>query len=138
MGYTHYFEGIGPLTPEFVADVQKIVDTAEAQGIRICGWDGNGAPLITVEEVALNGTDDLSHESFNLGGPDWAFCKTARKPYDAVVVGAILVAAKKHYPTARISSDGEWDDTSDHYGTWQQPRALYLAALGEEPSNPLT
>ncbi len=37
---------------------------------------------------------------------DFAFCKTARKPYDPVVV-SILVAARDIAPDAiRISSDG--------------------------------
>lgn len=70
----------------------------------------------------------------------WAFCKTARKPYDAVV-GAILIAAKDAFGARiEISSDGHFNDgqaSRDSHGTWADARALYEAALGRPAKDPL-
>jgi hypothetical protein len=52
------------------------------------------------------------------------FCKTAQKPYDAVVT-AILIRAKEIYGSCvSISSDGDWSE-------WQDGRNLYEAVFGE-------
>lgn len=48
------------------------------------------------KEIWLNGVGDDSHETFLLDFKgSWAFCKTARKPYD-LAVKAILILAEKH------------------------------------------
>lgn len=84
---------------------------------------------------------DLSHETFYWAGipeqSEWrkgeshyfSFCKTAMKPYDAVVT-AILIRAKTIYGSCvEISSDGEWQE-------WQAGRDLYEAVFGEVAPNP--
>jgi hypothetical protein len=74
--------------------------------------------------LKFNGTGELSHEDFsarehfkqNLESRPYSvqdgfnFCKTARKPYDKVVVACLIVL--KHYLGAQIevSSDGESSD----------------------------
>jgi hypothetical protein len=52
------------------------------------------------------------------------FCKTAYKPYDAVVT-AVLIRAKEIYGTVvEIYSDGNWDE-------WRAGRDLYERVFGE-------
>jgi hypothetical protein len=71
-------------------------------------------------------------------GLRWAFCKTARKPYDAAV-GAVLIRAKAIFGNAAdISSDGRFDDESDDYATWAGARRLYRSVFGEEGTSPMT
>lgn len=96
------------------AAARKIIAAAESQGIAIRGGEGTGSPQITPEHISLNGdaAAGLDHETFFLGKHPYStshlseFCKTARDPYDAVVV-SILAVAKKIAPLAlHISSDG--------------------------------
>lgn len=93
--------------------------------------DGEGTTLITAPEqlftgyeddagrdlICFNGDErnghDLGHETFYLTreGRGFSFCKTARKPYDWLVVAALLLV-EKHCPGCyEIDSDGnakEW------------------------------
>ena len=118
MGYTHYWEIKKPLTDELLKDIsektQQIVDLAKEDGIIICNGMGEegSEPTITPTYISLNGCEteeeDNANESFYLSLEDKGshFCKTARKPYDAVVV-SILKYCKDTYPEYfKISSDG--------------------------------
>lgn len=71
------------------------------------------------ENESLN---DLGHETFFLTRKAWkqenhraqdnalfAFCKTARKPYD-LMVQACLILYKHYFPCVTISSDGNMDE----------------------------
>jgi hypothetical protein len=91
-------------------------DEAPKGPFKIMGPNGTGKPQLDNKKIALNGEEksdvgDLAHETFWLdkNAPKdkaWSFCKTERKPYDAVVV-SILAMAKKVAPKAiSISSDG--------------------------------
>jgi hypothetical protein len=125
-------------------DAKTICDYANANGIRIRNGNGEGEPEFTEFYFSINGDAeaftsdgrDLAHESFYWAGiptqsewrkddPDFfEFCKTAYKPYDAVVT-AILIRAKSIYGSCvRISSDGEWHE-------WQAGRDMYEAIFGE-------
>jgi hypothetical protein len=125
-------------------DAKTICDYANANGIRIRNGNGEGEPEFTEFYFSINGDAeaftsdgrDLAHESFYWAGiptqsewrkddPDFfEFCKTAYKPYDAVVT-AILIRAKSIYGSCvRISSDGEWQE-------WQAGREMYEAIFGE-------
>jgi hypothetical protein len=125
-------------------DAKTICDYANANGIRIRNGNGEGEPEFTEFYFSINGDAeaftsdgrDLAHESFYWAGiptqsewrkddPDFfEFCKTAYKPYDAVVT-AILIRAKSIYGSCvRISSDGEWSE-------WQAGRDMYEAIFGE-------
>ena len=119
MGYTHYWTKKKKWPAAKVS--AAIQDMAEV--IRRCEMplaDGHGEPgtepVIGPDFIAFNGVGELSYETFcfpGFGGgfhPDFAFCKTVRKPYDTIVVACLLVA-KHHLGTAiKVSSDGDWED----------------------------
>ena len=123
MGYTHYFKEL-VTDATFSPLVADIVDVAGKHGIRVCGPMGDGEPVINEGNVALNGDGEqgLDHESFVLPSKplEWFnFCKTARKPYDAVVVATLILAIVNEQPGwESIASDGGWSD-------WVDPRGGY-------------
>lgn len=126
MGYSHYYYQKRDFTPvewvSIISAAQRAIDLAAQKEIRICDGLGEGyRPTLGSGAICLNGDAfrDEDYETFVLyrvkpANPSWrkddpeyfAFCKTARKPYDFVVV-RILAAARKIAPDAiRISSDG--------------------------------
>jgi hypothetical protein len=150
MGYTHYTyrprknAGSAYMFGKLALDAKTICDYANANGIRIRNGNGEGEPEFTEFYFSINGDAsaftsegrDLAHETFYWAGiptqsewrkdePDFfEFCKTAYKPYDAVVT-AILIRAKTIYGSCvSISSDGEWSE-------WQAGRDMYEAIFGE-------
>ena len=113
MGYTHYWRQSRSFTAQewarITAEANRILSAA-ANAVQLCGPMGNGVPEVTKGCIALNGdeTKGEDHESFvlNREAEEFAFCKTARKPYDPVVV-SILCAARDIAPDAiKVSSDG--------------------------------
>ncbi len=107
MGYTHYWRGWVTLSDSFITDVQAII---EQSGVTIAGWDGEGEPTLTNEEIRLNGSvvGDNDHETFlliNGVNRSTSFCKTAHKPYD-IVVAAILLRAANLNKGFKVESDG--------------------------------
>jgi len=113
-GYSHYWEQSRDFTNDEWSKIARaakaIVRKAESKGIAIRGGDGNGKPVINGNEIVLNGDEEAgeAHETFDITKKQgrWAYCKTARKPYDAVVV-SILAVAKKVAPDAiDVDSDG--------------------------------
>jgi hypothetical protein len=165
MGYTHYVErpvknaGSAYMFGKLALDAKKLCDYANANGIRIRNGEGLGEPEFTEFDFSINGdaegfTDngrDLAHETFYWAGiptqpkyregePEFfSFCKTAYKPYDAVIT-AILIRAKHIYGSCvRISSDGDWDGNPnfpDGYGSWENGRELYETVFGERAECP--
>ncbi len=144
MGYTHYNyrprnnAGSAYMYGKLALDAKAICEHAYTIGIKLGDWSGeNGtSPQFTEGEFSLNGIDDMSHETFTWKAMptqvEWRknepeifdFCKTAMKPYDAVVT-AILIRAKEIYGSCvSISSDGDWSE-------WQDGRNLYEAVFGE-------
>jgi len=151
MGYTHYFTrdkrnvGSALMFGRLALDAKEIIKQAKSEGIEICGADGFGSPEFREAYFAFNGTcvGHLDHESFWWQAmpvqPDYQyeykkgtdreneifeFCKTAYKPYDAVVT-AVLIRAKEIYGTVvEIYSDGNWDE-------WRAGRDLYERVFGE-------
>jgi hypothetical protein len=78
-------------------------------------------PVATAEDVRFNGVGELGHETFGFrtGASDpFGFCKTARKPYDDVVMRVLLVLAS-YRPGFELSSDGdfghEWIEALDWF-----------------------
>lgn len=106
MGFTRYYDGNVTITDQLVADVEKIISEAPCA---INGWDGTGEPVVTTEEIRLNGNElnDESCETLLIenGNQSWGFCKTARQPYD-LVVATILRRVKFFNPSFDVSSDG--------------------------------
>lgn len=149
MGYTHYTyrpvknAGSAYFYGKLALDAKKLCDYANANGIRVRNGEGLGEPEFTEFNFSINGDAeafdngrDLAHETFYWAGipeqSEWrkgesdyfSFCKTAFKPYDAVIT-AILIRAKTIYgDCVRISSDGDWQD-------WQAGREMYQTVFGE-------
>jgi hypothetical protein len=149
MGYTHYTyrpvknAGSAYFYGKLALDAKKLCDYANANGIRIRNGLGEGEPEFTEFSFSINGDAshyvegrDLAHETFYWAGIPthpkhregeshyFNFCKTAMKPYDAVVT-AILIRAKSIYGSCvSISSDGDWQE-------WQAGREMYETVFGE-------
>ena len=151
MGYTHYWyrpiknAGSAYMFGKLSLDAKTIIKQAESEGIRIRNGNGEFEPDFNEAYFSINGDAshyiegrDLAHETFMWHGmlpiqpnhrkdePEYfAFCKTAMKPYDAVV-GAILIRAKIIYGSCvRISSDGDW------HGDWSECTELYERTFDE-------
>lgn len=147
MGYTHYYRQKPKLDKvkfsAFASDCKEIIKAAQARGITLVAWDGEGGdPVATDEKVSFNGLGDEAHESFVVTPEseisEWGkkdgetmafnFCKTAYKPYDAVVC-ACLVSLQNHFgDDVKISSDGNEED-------WDEGKRLYTDVTGREVSN---
>jgi hypothetical protein len=72
---------------------------------------GRGEPEFSANRVCFNGYEnlDLDHETFSIERAiESEFCKTARKPYDLLVV-ATLIAASQMLPGFTFASDGFTD-----------------------------
>jgi hypothetical protein len=140
MGYTHYFTGLRT-DATFSKCIQDIIDVAQEHGIRVRdGW-GDGEAIVTNTRVALNGDTDngLDHETFSIsdGSDGFNFCKTARKPYDSVVVAILILAIVNEQPGwEEIQSDGTWGDWVDAHGGYDTP--IGGVALYEETFGPLS
>ena len=154
MGYTHYTyrprknAGSAYFYGKLALDAKKLCEYANANGIRIRNGEGLGEPEFTEFSFSINGDAeafesgrDMAHETFYWAGiptlSEWRkdekdhfeFCKTARKPYDAVVT-AILIRAKVIYGSCvSISSDGDWHE-------WQAGRELYKQVFLEDAECP--
>jgi len=143
MGYTHYWTQTRDFTPQEMNKINgELLDIVKVSGIPLGGWDGTGSPEFTTETIGFNGKgDDDGHETFRINAtrklpfegasPDrlgWAFCKTAAKPYDIVVVACLTVLAAKH--GFDVSSDGGAKD-------WEDGVKLASKALGEIFTNPM-
>lgn len=132
MGYSHYFEtGTLVFDEPFLADVRAIVREADAEGIALSG-DPYGVeprpPEVGPEGIVINGLGPESCEPLVLepdGEAARGFCKTYRRPYDAVV-GAILMRVAESRPDADIASDGSF------LLDWEAARRLFAAALDRE------
>jgi hypothetical protein len=57
------------------------------------------------------------------------FCKTARKPYDAVVTACLILLKQTYGDAVEVSSDGSWSE-------WQDGRDLYAKVFGVEARAP--
>ena len=154
MGYTHYYTrpiknaGSAFMYCKLALDAKTICDYAQANGIPLANADAEAGtqPEFTEGYFSLNGVidenGDNGHETFYWAGiptqPEYRknspeyfnFCKTAYKPYDAVVT-AILIRAKAIYGSCiSVSSDGHWEE-------WQAGRDLYEKIFDEVAANPL-
>jgi hypothetical protein len=141
MGFTHYWTQTRDFTPEQMGDIagsiRKIIREAPCDIVGFDGAEGT-KPELTKEHISFNGRDENSHETFYFeatrkaaypgGTPGWGFCKTARKPYDIVVVACLTFLAADY--GFEVSSDGDMED-------WEAGVALAEAALGRQFANPL-
>ena len=133
MGYTHYQTHKGTFTKAewkvIQADVRAILETATADGLTIGDAWGEKkitpAQAVTAQEIRFNGLDGDSHETFSVERltEPWAFCKTARKPYDVAVTAILAYLEGAHPDKFSVGSDGGPDD-------WKDGIALLKKALG--------
>lgn len=115
MGYTHYWtQNKNIKQAEWDKFLKFVRNATVMSGVEIV--DGSGEkgtkPNLDNEVIALNGSDRDSHETFamyNDNGGQWNFCKTARKPYDKVVV-ACLESALENNIITEWTSDGNPTD----------------------------
>lgn len=123
MGYTHYYQqGSIPsqaLFDNFTYHVSELLEMA---------WDIDLDISIEPDYLSINGVGDESHETFIIRRKDltWDFCKTARKPYDAVIT-AVLILARYTFPDFSVSSDGDWED-------WSIGREIFTSVIHLEPT----
>lgn len=110
MGYTHYWKIRKSFTDaawtSFTNDTKSLFASTKiplADGF----GDTGTVPEIDDKGVTFNGLEDDGHETCQItkSATDFEFCKTARKPYDEVVV-AVLKLARKYNPSIELSSDG--------------------------------
>jgi hypothetical protein len=114
MGYTNYWTDSGThqaIPTPALRIIKTVLDHAYQAGIVQREYDDSRPPVVTAEEIRFNGIGELGHETFGFrtGAPDpFGFCKTARKPYDDVVMRVLLVLAC-YRPGFELSSDGAFD-----------------------------
>ena len=120
MGYTHYFKQINHCPPEIwdriCASFQEMRATALILNDPLPiqrEADDCSEPYVARDAIIFNGIGDNGHETMaldRLRTEAFSFCKTARKPYDRVVV-ALLCFVNLHAPGVwLISSDGDEKD----------------------------
>jgi hypothetical protein len=116
MGYTHYWDSAQFKQESFERlgeSTKSVITLAVAQGIMVDREydDADTPPLIDSDKIVFNGRGEEGHETFRLEREvsGFNFCKTAYKPYDAVVV-AVLILAHYYNPDFYWSSDGDSGD----------------------------
>lgn len=131
MGYTHYWvnekRAIDTEWTALLEDAAAIINRArDAYFIRLVYEHDqlNKKPYLSQEFIRFNGPGEDGHETFLLerAKTEFAFCKTARKDYDPVVV-AVLIAAANRLPGFDWRSDGNAEDHQDGM-------RLYMEATG--------
>lgn len=125
MGYTHYWTQTRDFTPEeFVAITENVGRIFATGKVALANGSGDrgtkpeiGRDKIWFNGVAPNGNHETMaverkrEEPYPGGSLGWAFCKTARKPYDKVVTAVLAyLAACCGY---EVTSDGEPEDWAD-------------------------
>jgi NOL1/NOP2/fmu family ribosome biogenesis protein len=137
MGYTHYWTIKEELTPaqfkEWTEGIKAIVETATEAGIALGNGLGFDAPNIDETLVAFNGVGEGGLETFGIKLDDlgFDFCKTARKPYDAVVTASLIHAKKIFGDAIEVTSDGDWDE-------WDSGKVLYETVFDIQPESVLS
>lgn len=112
MGYTHYFTPSTSKISQATLDTIKLV-LRHGMENSILETEGTNGVDSTPDHIIFNGIGDYSHETFSYEpGGTWAFCKTARKPYDLYVCATLLIL-KFYLPGMEFNSDGNADDWKD-------------------------
>jgi len=99
MAFTHYMQPTRTTTQEqWEAYTKKAKEIIDAFGQPLYNWDGTKEGVeITDGLIRFNGgaAKGEDHETCKIERNGvWNFCKTARKPYDAVVVALLMVGEK--------------------------------------------
>ena len=134
MGFTHYWRYSPQTKVTSKTQAQVVIDEISIlldklpKSIVLRGGLGTGKPVFTTNEINFNGdgNKDLDHETFYFAFTgkelEFAFCKTARKPYDLMVC-LCLLSLKDNLPGFNFSSDGDLED-------WQPAIDFYTEHIG--------
>lgn len=117
MGFTHYWKQANDVDDAkwdaFCRDVRAIIDESNIAVVR--EYDNpEERPLISDTKIVFNGIGEDGHETFWVDRSEhgFGFCKTARKPYDEIVV-ACCIAGVESGVFNEWSSDGDDKDHAD-------------------------
>lgn len=120
MGYTHYWRPKKPPTDAQWQDITDGFKKLQTLGLLTKAlpiqreYDDPNSPEVGQDGIIFNGIGNAGHETFYVErNTEAAFncCKTARKPYDMVVMAVLLLMDHFAPEVWRISSDGgrsEW------------------------------
>jgi len=122
MGYTNYIEikkninvkniTVKDIETEFTAakqEIRQLIYFVQTQKKDIVLDYIYNPEYISFNGDERNGLDHETfylHETYELFSKDFNFCKTARKPYDQVVVAAMCILKSHLYNVINIDSDG--------------------------------
>jgi hypothetical protein len=156
MGYTHYWERPTELPTkkweEFVQEVRALYH--HNQDLLAEEYNTpTKPPVANPYRVKFNGIEGEGHETFFLArlydpyegqrvsedGRHFAFCKTACKPYDSVVIRVLALAEKIFGPDiVSVSSDGDWDEIKRELNTQPQPKEPKMETTTTTATKPTT
>jgi len=114
MGYTHYWTDNGrrqAISEAALLIINQLAQQAYQDGIIQREYDDTRPPMIAPTLIRFNGIGEQGHETFHFNAQatdPWSCCKTARKPYDDLVMQVLLVLAY-HRPGIDLRSDGAFD-----------------------------
>jgi len=114
MGYTHYWTQTRSFTAvEWAIISNDIAALIAKSGVPIGDAHDDGGPAVfAFDHIAFNGVGADAHETFwinrDIDGDGWSFCKTARKPYDRIVVACLIYLASRW--DYKVDSDGDKAD----------------------------
>jgi hypothetical protein len=120
MGYTHYWKRPPHLPSQpfgcALVDCGRLLPDLN---VPLAGPLGTGKPIFLSDAIVFNGVGAASCETFAIrrdetdpghGRLVFAFCKTAREPYD-LAVQACLIVLKHHLGSQfHITSDGDQEE----------------------------
>lgn len=123
MGYTHYWNNRGTITAEqwtHVMDLVTIMLADEECPNIVREFDEARHAALEGGMIQFNGPGSDGHETFYVAPQEqgFRFCKTARKPYDALVTGTLIAMRVVFGESFNIASDGsgrEWQAGIDLY-----------------------
>jgi len=144
MGYTHYWNRTADFTQKewdkICFDIFEVITKyCEPNGIKIVrDKDEDSHPLINNQQIHLNGYKDEAYETFFVNkkiknqyfknGESFDFCKTQRRPYDMMVMLALLIMKNHASKTFSYSSDGNWNEE------WKPAKKIFKEIFKINPS----
>ena len=151
MGYTHYWSQSRKFVQAEWTAIRKAVKaiTDETDAELCYEYDKEDRAIqIDGQRIRFNGAGDEGHETFIItrsvpaapewrakDDPDFQFCKTARKDYDAPVV-ACLIAIREIVPDAfEWSSDGWLSEHADGLALANKACGLKLTQSNVDPDD---
>ena len=118
VGYTHYFTFLktkGQAVQnernyqKAILDCQRVITRYSKAHDGLSGYSAH-TKLGAYGGIKVNGSGSDGHEAFILrehfSENERGFCKTARKPYDVVVVACLAILQHRLKDAVKISSDG--------------------------------